>query len=486
MGKLSIVEKMIYAAQHDEPMPLKGHARLILEDVRDGHQDIVESDNVVTNAIASVLQRNFCLLSDFSKMLPLKKLFGGVLCFESDLTETAGAYTMPNDLVAYLSAHAGSEANNTGSLLRGSPVRNDYVETQTSIKQVWLWDNTQGNNTEDGAIHTICLCPDSLGNMGTKPYNSSLNCWSGLAIANDIGDGDVSTLTRTAALRRPISIDSDGKTGKAIWWSDTTFEEIGVRHDWNMFGIMRDTTTWQEIAGSSRSTDQIRSFTLGKANICEDSDYYYLYEVESAVKLKIDKVSKQNFAVTQADITYPSNISMNTGSVNSNAGAMWFMCVPRWAFDGRYLYLPNSSANGFVAVNPNNNGDWFIVDGTVSVNMGCSLMDNRRTNMRPVVIAERLVYGENYIINGSNAYPIAFATNVYKQNATARVSYLNTIKQGAAVYGVPFRSENNSDDRGQGAALLKFWLSTVNVLPEPKKKTTSQTMRIEYTLTEVT
>ena len=121
MNKLSLVEKMISCYQRGETMPIKGHAKIVLADPITGKpKEIIESDNIVTNAVASILANNYEGTSDFqnAKLSPLRNLFGGVLLFQNPLTENADNYNVPSELVSPLIAHAGDVPNNTESLLR--------------------------------------------------------------------------------------------------------------------------------------------------------------------------------------------------------------------------------------------------------------------------------------------------------------------------------------------------------------------------------
>ena len=128
MAKLTLVEKMLQAYTRGEPMPLKGHARIVLTDARDGTvKKVVESDNMVTNAVASILANNWNLKMNASAIQPLRKMFGGVLLFGENITESADNYNYPNQTLNPLYAHAGNEANDTVSTKRGSPVPADFV-----------------------------------------------------------------------------------------------------------------------------------------------------------------------------------------------------------------------------------------------------------------------------------------------------------------------------------------------------------------------
>lgn len=482
MGKLTLLEKIRHCGSHNEVLPLKGKIKVILEDVRDGTQKVVESENIQTNAVGTIMEKNWDGLGNMSALLPLRSLYGGVLLFEDEITENANNYDLPCETDNYLVAHAGDTAPGQGytGSKRGTPVSNDFVITDTSIKQVWLWDNTQGNCRPGKQISTVCLCPAKLGNMGLTPPDATLNLWTQFAIANCTEKVAETTVTRAIAIKHPISINADGKTGLSIWWNGTSFEEIAVRHDWLQFGIMRNVSDFQEI--TSR-TATVRTFNSSSASLFEDDDYYYLYEIESSTKLKIDKVKKLDFTVTQADITY-SGIDFYTGTFHS-VYSMICKCVPRFAYDGKYLYLPNNANTGFVAVNPNDNSDKFALDGTVSIRWDVWDMAE---NARPVVLNSGLAYGCRYMINGDTAYPIYWendSNRAYRSTYASTANFGDLIRHGASVYDYPFRRSGDGDE-GQGPCLLNAFASTISVLPEAKHKTTAQTMRVEYTSTEQT
>ena len=259
MSRMNLIERMAHCYARGEQMPIKGHAKIILADPITGKpKEIVESDNMVTNAVASVLANNYCGTTDFSRIMPLRKLFGGVLLFQNALTENADLYNIPSDLVSPQIAHAGDLPNDTASVLRGSPVPSDFEITDTSIKQVWFWPTTAGN----GTINSVCLCPSTMGNMGTKPFNAEFSPLSQLGMDTDIPNN--SAVSKEDFYKYPISISQDGLKGKCIWISGTTFTETTVRHDFIKFGIMRDPNTWTK---ESERTATIRTFNLAKSSV---------------------------------------------------------------------------------------------------------------------------------------------------------------------------------------------------------------------------
>lgn len=480
MGKITLHDRILMAKAHGEPLPLKGHTKLILEDIRDGSQKVVESDNMITNAVSSILANNWEANTNFNSIMPLKKMFGGVMLFQDEIEEDEDNIMPPNDLVNPLVAHAGDLANDTGSLLRGSPVTSDFEITDTSIKSVWLWDNTQGN----GTIQTVCLCSGKMGNMGLKPFNDEFCPIEGMAHYFN-ATGILYTADKESFYKYPISISEDGKTGKAIWISGTTFTETTVRHDWLAHGIMRTKTDWQKV---SERTATIRTFNLAKSSVFEDDTHYWIYEITSSTSLKIDKVAKSNMAVSQADITF-NGISMYTGNIGNTSRPI-NIAFPRFAYDGTYLYLPNSSANGFVAVNPTDNSDVFALDGTINIAKEINAYDTSTygmQNMRPIVMNDGLIVGNNYIINGNTAYQTKETRDInLTDNYFGGKCIIDTIRRGSSLYTVNHQWYSTSREIWFGTALNHIALVSINVLPEAKTKSTSQTMRVIYTLTEDT
>lgn len=472
MNKLSLVEKIRDARMHNETVPLKGHVKLIIEDVRDGSQKIEEGHNIITNAVASVLEDNWCGLANFASIFPLKNFYGGCMLFQNPITPSAGNYNPPSELTNPLVAHAGNiapESDWTGKK-RGTPVPSEYLEDDTSIKQVWLWDNTQGNAPQ---ISTVCLCPQNMGNFGLTPTQAR-QYTSRYTISSTVPR--ITSYSRALCMQNPFSIDDDGKTGKAIYLSGTTFEEITVRHDWLAFGIMRNSTTWQEV--SSR-TATVRT-AQNKTNIFEDDDYYYVYTITGADDIRIDRVSKTDMTVTQMDMADIGGVSLYTGDfANQPMQRMTAM----FGYDGRYLYLPNSAGNGFVAINPNDSTDKMVLDGTVNLYLNyADISDNNVHKHNALVISEGLVFGDYYIINGSSVYPKTYTQSPVADGDGRKRGSL--YRHGASVYGI--NNSNQNYDMHHGVLLVPFFLSTIYPLESPVHKTTSQTMRLEYTIEENT
>ena len=86
MSNISLDERMVRAYQNNEPMPLKGHTKVMLCDPLTGKiKEQVESDNMVTNAVADLLSKNWSGIASMRSLFPLRNLFGGVLLFSNTM-----------------------------------------------------------------------------------------------------------------------------------------------------------------------------------------------------------------------------------------------------------------------------------------------------------------------------------------------------------------------------------------------------------------
>lgn len=477
---MNFIEKIQKAYTEGRRVPIKGHTKVILTDTRTGAEKVIEDDNIVTDAVGNLLAKNYDGLADYHLLMPLRKLFGGVMCFQNPINENESNYLPPRDNQNPMVAHAGDEPHSTASTLRGNPNGGETVVTDNAIKFVWDWATNQGN----GTISTVCLCPANMGNVGLKPFDGTQSLLRPMAVVNNPMQGDV-TITRDIAKRFPISINAEGTEGKCIWWTGTTFEEITVKHDWLKYGIMRGYDDFVETA--ARSTT-VRELPPLKSHITEDEDYYYCYAVTSYNTIEVTKIDKDTFLTENLDIT-AENVALYSGDYHQQMAQINRM-IPRYGTDGVMVYLPNGALTGFTGVNLSN-GNSLVCSGTVNVvNPTANATGvNGKPFYRPVCIGQPpmsgIIVGENYIINGSQCYQLAFSDDCVADPAVYKVQTVyDMISQGSATWAGGVSKGLAAARAGHGAVLLPVFLSTINALQSPVVKSSSQTMKIEYTLTE--
>lgn len=151
---------------------LKGHIKMTLHNCRTGKNEVVEGENIVTNAVADILGANIAGGVEFGSLTPLwSKWFGGVLCYQQAHALNNGVldpndYFIKSDSTQHLTAHAGQTAvdsEHDDDLTRGNPVGVAYIQTNNSIKQVFEWGSARGN----GTISALSLTHSDTGSYGT-------------------------------------------------------------------------------------------------------------------------------------------------------------------------------------------------------------------------------------------------------------------------------------------------------------------------------
>lgn len=155
---------------------LKGKVKITLHNPTTGKTQIVEGENIVTNAVSDIYARNFMGAIDYTKTMPLwANWYGGVLCYENAFTvdQQTGEpdpddYFIQGNDVNMCVAHAGGNVIPTehdDDLLRGSPTTSAFQYSENSVKQVWEWLPSHGNSNRN--ISALSLTHKDTGDAGT-------------------------------------------------------------------------------------------------------------------------------------------------------------------------------------------------------------------------------------------------------------------------------------------------------------------------------
>lgn len=158
-------------------MKLKGHAKIELTDVHTGEKQVVEHDNMITNAVndlcnpIGLLSPGIAIPSmNYDKPL-VESLFGGLMLWEEPLNDDPDDYIFPNGVncVGYACDKANAGVNNMMGTYNAS--ESGYQE-DGSHKKVWDFSTAQAN----GTIASLALVPTIAGNAGwgVTEYDDSL------------------------------------------------------------------------------------------------------------------------------------------------------------------------------------------------------------------------------------------------------------------------------------------------------------------------
>ena len=530
------------ALMHDGVV--EGKAKIILTNEKNGKREIIEHKNLVTNAVRRIYQNNWIGSADVSALMPMEKLFGGILCFRNPFVEaTADTIYCPSEGENPMVACAGDEAHSTLNPYRGnpSPLASSIASDLSSMTKVWEWQSLQGV----GTIQSLCLTSAVCGNMGLKPIDGETRCPINTAcnVATDAymftdenqSSTQVNTWTLNEARRRPLWVSkTDGRFGYAVFVGNsgaslnTTFSIVKVENAFLKTAMFSGIAEYR-IAEQHDFSENLDS----KYIIVDDDDYIYFVKCNgstgttsdpSTITLSVIKVSKTNWTVSSAtyDITsaiqqYYNNLlgGQNVG-VDRNA-QFEFYAANTGEFTDKWRVINGVPfENGCILLN------FFVFNDTATdVTRMCwipithnpsyaELKDvnvnqffYRRTSIRRT---ERTFWSPNSVKLGNGLYLLTDATGGflindsrnYRCGAPTRPNGLYTSTVTDDPEGIIYAPEetypammfSTFSTRGvartrNGFCHSNFYLATINSLEEPVEKSNVMSMRIEYTISVV-
>ena len=145
---------------------LKGKAKIELINA-DGTKKIIEHDNMITNAVSDLCCAQRGDMASILKMTNnndsyAQALFGGLLLFDETLNTDADDYTIPT---AKITGYASQDAYAGLDVARGSfNASEGGIQEDGSYKFVWDFSTSQAN----GTIKSLALCPNVMGQIGAS------------------------------------------------------------------------------------------------------------------------------------------------------------------------------------------------------------------------------------------------------------------------------------------------------------------------------
>ena len=164
---------------------IKGHTKIILTDAKSGKiNDIIEKDNMITNAVPNMFRTNYFGNTMFGNnlLLPIRQLFGGVMCFENPITENANNIYPPCENENRLVAHAGYNTNAAVLNPKLGTLSNLSAQGADRNSYTYIWDF--GPDKGNGIIQSVCLTSKWGGNVGLTPNQRLDNCFNFINITS--------------------------------------------------------------------------------------------------------------------------------------------------------------------------------------------------------------------------------------------------------------------------------------------------------------
>lgn len=157
----------------------KGHTKIELTNVHTGEVEVVESDNMMTNALAQMVNFSLShglkqggLLNPFTSHID--PLFGGLWLLQKPVEEDPNVMMLPGGNKMVACAVAGQTNSRTFLTEMGSYNAAESSSSGTSRKYVYDFSTSQGN----GEISCVCLTSQNAG-------------WAGAGLAKNITQEDL-------------------------------------------------------------------------------------------------------------------------------------------------------------------------------------------------------------------------------------------------------------------------------------------------------
>lgn len=467
---------------------LRGTVKLTLHNCRHHTDDLViEKHNTVTNALADIFAANYGGLLNYNNFADLYKTWlGGVLVFGSALdTSTPNDYGIPANASNAIVAHAGqtpmtSQADDT---TRGDP---DDTKTgilsASSYKLAFEWGTSAGN----GTISALGLTHTDVGSYGAGRSSTAQKSLAPFA--------NVGAISRSYAYgdNGNYVLAINDNTAYSFYLADNTTVNIYITPiNANRFKLQGSALTPITSLAQTVTATLPNSYAITGAGSC----YYYfdfannnlvLFGVPTAQgdTLYKDVISLADGTVTHSTITvtgaklwkfYIKGATWAAGSDYGNVNMS--VPVPAMLLNG-YLYVYTCATyknviDGIVKINLAQTTDITQLDssaiGLYSAEVWAdswTLVNGRHTTLGGLIV------NNSFIINGNTVYPTA------QLAASAERNYNFALSDKVSAPVFSYGTEVNM------LSVCKMYLATKFNLDDPVVKNATQSMTIEYTLTE--
>ena len=506
-------------------MALKGTTKIELTNVKTGEREVIEKDNLVTDAVPSILDnvfgwqlKNNPTNSTFSgNVLPLcPNLFGGILLYENTIPEEAGRLyaQTENPLIGYSSNNV-NEKNDT---MRGSmnQTESGELETHDGYRFVFDFATSQAN----GTIGSVCLT-SKWGGMAGYGSTEWENTQSPVVIRES---GDMS-LDAGYAYLSAISYDADRDVMTSVY--------VSGQNNITVVRIRMNTKTWKlsskmKLIDAAQILDtqiiETRTFAGASAsgrdrfyNFCDGGDGY-VWGFEHAggaegnstgnasinwIKIKIDdltfeegnwSIDAQLYAMGNHTTDPSTRDTYKYCEASNSVIADGYLCCFDYNCTGIYkINLSNVTDAKFiehpdkqVAVYSRNSSNSNVAYYHGVANL--KLAGNKVCNWSGWINGDTFVKINGYAKHGANT-----SSELSDGWLKAVVSQGYPFCNSAGQYGVNigafllmYDAEGYSTTAPVYANLLLIspYLATINNLPTPVQKTADKTMKITYILRE--
>lgn len=429
---------------------LKGKTRIELTDVRTGEKQVVEEENMITNALRDQL-RFYTAFYSYSAIntnfLPLhEKAMGGIKLFDAALEENPDSYYLPNVKKAKVVGYASVDTTPGDDPMRGSRNLQESKEVENGYQYVWDFATSEAN----GTIASLGLTTKLGGTKLWFPFREMTDNFLGDEMVISPGFVGIDT---EKGIYHTIDWKRDDK--KAIV-KEYRFLHDSIDLKKILFNPVMEKQT--EVAVDLPRIDSYLSFTDGM-----DGNWYGVSTsgaTDGAATVYICSINQETLKSEVKTLTIPDI------KINSNHFGNWTI------YDG-YVYLSKrngSASKGFYKVK--------IEDVSDVTEIDFEEWDIAGSNYNSICTIESgMLYSRGVIFDGNEHQTLNqdapwYGEDYYKFCARTQkgIQIINTYGSGSSKYRTLISPSQNV-------------LMSINNLSSPVVKTADKTMKIIYTVT---
>ncbi|MBQ0097916.1 MAG: hypothetical protein KBS62_03145 [Oscillospiraceae bacterium] len=465
---------------------LKGHTKIELTDVKTGKKQVIEKDNLVTNALAQRFTPYFgyyqsAMTNSENPTLPeWLSTFGGIFLFDSEIEEDVNTIYAPST-AKMVGCGSTLDISSAGDIFKGTynATESGYDASQKKMTIVYDYATSQAN----GTISCVCLTDSTAGLGGyrnDKFYDNSYKLFGSVNSATIPKLTSYPTRYRAYAITFDsnieylFAVDVANECAYYVIFEDDTSVTIRKKSThikkYSLFDNSPEILDEQFISGFTKPLIAHGSFNFDY----KDNALYIVTATNETV------TQNQTFVVTK--IPFGSTGTFNQYEITNTTTETYKIAVENVYVHNGYIYLRTSNYKA-VKINLSNAIDTVVL-GTVG------------TFCYPQIGIEGRVYWatmyEQYTVDTDRLF-ISEETDNSLNRTAFRNLFVSKLQYNDRSCVIPiignkmyFVTEDYDDttSRNQKICFLRNYLATINNI-SPVAKNNSQTMKITYTLQEV-
>lgn len=442
---------------------LHGHTKIELKNEKTGEIQIVEKDNMITNALQYFLEdlsKSQSLFELNRSQLPMyDKCLGGIILMSETQTEDADNVSIP--LLDKITGYASNDVNSGSDIKRGSRNLTESKLLDNGYQYVWDFTTAQANG--------------EIVSLGLTHYLAGANPKHIGSISNTLGNSiSVNTKNNISTYINNFGVDLNSETGIITCIETLDINSLKITKyklpTYNIPLSIRDIINSPILISESTITlsSNINANLVWKES---DDNYYYGIYIINRKSIEIYRINKTNFQVdTSFHITKTVSNDLGFNLSKSDARQRKFIAIYNnyiyiiYGYDSNCVKLNLADVNDIIEKNLNLNSSASVIIFNNIIHYGIRYIDLNLTTWWDRMSVSTSSQNGNFFAGERD-----FSTEIFVKLNKAGVGY-TVVVFDTYIY--------------MYFGAVYDYLATINNLDTPVTKTSKQSMKITYTITE--